>query len=492
MAEPEAEEGRKRAPVFGRSEEPNSLFGEILDWMLAPLLLLWPISIAATNHVANEIANQPYDQALAENVAAIVRIVQSPDARMGAPALRKALHADSEDTLYFQVRGPDGEVLAGDEEVHPVPISEMAGTEETQFRDDNVSGEPVRVAWRTVVAGKGRSAAVVQVAETRRKREALASRIISGVLLPQFAIIPLAVILVWLGLSKGLAPLSRLRSRIGERRPGDLSPIATRGVPDELRPMIVSFNDLMARLEQNLQAQQRFIADAAHQMKTPLTGLKTQTELALRENDPAQMHRSLEQIARSTDRASHLIHQLLALARAESSHDKVHRFEMTDLDALARDVSRESVPRALERRIDLGFEGADWPLLIDGVPLLLRQLLDNLIDNALKYTPADGRVTVRVQAGERATVVVEDSGIGIPEADRERVFEPFYRVLGTDADGSGLGLSICREIAELHRGDISLAPGEGGAGTRVAVVFPRCRNASLLDEFRRIAEGGAP
>ncbi|WIM04446.1 MAG: sensor histidine kinase N-terminal domain-containing protein [Candidatus Nitricoxidivorans perseverans] len=495
MTAPESDEPRRRQPVFGGSEEPNSLFGEILDWMLAPLLLLWPISIAATNHVANEIANQPYDQALAENVAAIARLVRIVEGRavVSLPVpVRAVLHTDSEDTLYFQVRGPRGDILSGDDEIHAAPGAESAGPEETRFRDDNIGGEPVRVAWRAIAVEPGRSPAVIQVAETRRKREALASRIISGVLLPQFAIIPLAVILVWLGLSKGLAPLARFRRQIGERRPGDLSPIATRGVPDELQPMIVSFNGLMARLEQNLQAQQRFIADAAHQMKTPLTGLKTQTELALRENDPAQMHRSLEQIARSTDRASHLIHQLLALARAESSHDKVHKFEMTDLDALARDVAREWVPRALAGRIDLGFEGTDWPLLIDGVPLLLRQLLDNLIDNALKYTPAGGRVTVRVQAGERATIAVEDSGIGIPEADRERVFEPFYRVLGTDADGSGLGLAICREIAELHRGDISLAAGEGGAGTRIALAFPRCRNASLLDEFKRVAQGNEP
>jgi len=422
MAAPEraTPEGRlpERQPVFGRPTEANSLFGEILDWMLAPLLLLWPISIAATHHVANEIANEPYDQALAENVEAIARLV----------------HLDG------------GRVVVN------LPASARL--------------QP------------GQKRVQVQVAETLKKRQGLASRVISGVLLPQFAIIPLAVILVWLGLSRGLAPLNRLRRKIGERRPGDLSPLRTRGVPEELQPMIRSFNELMGRLEENLHAQQRFIADAAHQMKTPLTGLKMQAELAAAETDPEQLRRSAEQIARSADQASHLIHQLLTLARAESSHDKVHQFVVTDLEALAREAARDWVPRAIAKNIDLGFEGIDRPLLIDAVPLLLRQMLDNLIDNAIKYTPSGGQVTVHTVDGELLAVEVADSGMGVPPEDRRRVFERFYRVLGTGEEGSGLGLPICAEIAELHRAAISLGPGDGDQGTRVVVVFPRSRVGS--------------
>ncbi len=466
----------RRSHVFGTPTELNSLFGEILDWMLAPLLFLWPISIALTHHVANNIANQPYDQALAESVGAIARLVKVADDRVvvnfPAPA-RALLHADEFDATYYQVIAPDGRLVSGDREIPWSEAPERIEPGEVRFRDDDINGEGVRVAFEFVSVQSGLPPVRVQVAETRKKRENLASRIISGVLLPQFAIIPLAVILVYRGLTRGLAPLARLQKRIRRRRPGDLSPINTLGVPEEVRPVVVAFNDMMARLEQNLQAQHRFIADAAHQMRTPLTGLKMQTELALSETDPRQIREALEKIAESADRAAHLINQLLLLARAEASHEKVHAVEPLDLEVLAQAVTRDWVPRAMAKGIDIGFEGAGWALWIDGVPLLLREMLNNLIDNAIKYTPAGGHVTVRIRAGELAVLEVEDTGIGIAEEDRERVFERFYRVLGSNADGSGLGLPIVREIAELHQATVRLLPNPGGTGTLAVVRFPR-------------------
>jgi hypothetical protein len=258
------------------------------------------------------------------------------------------------------------------------------------FRDDRIEGDNVRIAYAFIPVREGLPPAVVQVAETLKKREALSGSIISGVLLPQFAIIPLAVILVYMGLSRGIAPLRLLQQRIHRRRPTDLSPIPVTRVPDEVRPLVVAFNQMMERLEENLQAQQRFIAQAAHQMRTPLTGLKTQTEIALSETDPAQMRHALRLIAESTDRASHMINQLLILARAESSHEKLHQVVPVDLDALAREVTDgvgDAGPGQGHRPRLRGTSGA-IRLLIDGVPLLLRELLTNLVDNAIKYTPA--------------------------------------------------------------------------------------------------------
>ena len=299
--------GPEQTRIFGTPTELNSLFGEILDWMLAPLLFLWPISIAVTHHVANEIANQPYDQALAENIGVIGRQVKIVDGRIvvnfPAPA-RALLRADEHDITYYQVSGLSGGLISGDREIPRVKIPETIDPDAVLFRDDDVSGEDIRVAYQFLMLGKERTRVLVQVAETRRKRGDLAGRIISGVILPQFAIIPLAVILVYLGLSRGIAPLQRLQRRIRQRRPGDLAPISINGVPEELRPVIVAFNDMMVRLEENLQAQQRFIADAAHQMRTPLTGLKMQTELALSETEPQLMRNSLRQIAESADRAA--------------------------------------------------------------------------------------------------------------------------------------------------------------------------------------------
>jgi two-component system sensor histidine kinase TctE len=454
---------------FVSFEYPNSLFGEILDWMLAPLLLLWPISIAATNHVASFLANQPYDQHLADNVMAIVKLVKIDGERVtvNLPAsARTVLRTDETDLLFYQVVAPNTRVVQGDREIPWPPLPARIEDGKVLFRDDRIDAENVRIAYAFIPVRNGQPPAVIQVAETLRKREALSSSIISGVLLPQFAIIPLAVILVYMGLSRGIAPLRLLQHRIHRRRPTDLSPIPVTRVPEEVRPVVVAFNQMMSRLEENLQAQQRFIAQAAHQMRTPLTGLKTQTEIALSETDPDEMRHALQLIAESTDRASHMINQLLILARAEASHEKLHQVVPVNLELLAREVAEEWVMRALAKRIDLGFEDCGRPVVINGIPLLLRELLTNLVDNAVKYTPA-GRACHGAGArdADRPAIEVEDDGIGIPPEERESVFERFYRVLGTDAEGSGLGLPIAAEIAELHQATIELRPGQ-----RIAVA----------------------
>ena len=459
-------------------EHPNSLFLEIVDWMLAPLLLLWPISIIGTNHVAGQIANQPYDRALADDVGALMRLVKVDGDRVTVdlPAsARTVLHADDSDVLYYQVVGPDGKMIQGDRDFPQplLPAKPEAG--KILFRDERIDGETVRAAYAFIPVAGDLPPLVVQVAETRRKREALSSSVIYGVLLPQFAIIPLALILIYLGLTRGIAPLGGLRDLIRGRRPADLSPIPANRVPVEVRPLVVAFNEMMERLEDNLQAQQRFIAEAAHQMRTPLTGLKMQTEIALSETDPARMRHALELIAESTERASRMVNQLLALARAEASHETLHGVAPLDLNALARGVAEEWVVRALAKRIDFGFEDSGRPLWIEGVPLLLHELLNNLVDNAIKYTPPGGHVTLRVRAAEQALIEVEDDGIGIPFAERGRIFERFYRVLGTDSDGSGLGLTIVAEIAELHRASVELFTGSGGKGSLFRVSFARGR-----------------
>jgi two-component system sensor histidine kinase TctE len=468
----------KLAPADRSPSQPNSLFGEILDWMLAPLLFLWPISIIVTHNVADHIANQPYDRALADSVRSLARLVAVADGKVAVhfPAPPRAMfRADQDDTVYYQVADARGRIVTGDGEIPPAAVPAKILPEDVLFRDDLIHGEEVRVAYQFLQAGPegARPLVLVQVAETRNKRSDLASRVVTGVLLPQFAIIPLAVVLVWMGLSRGIAPLNRLQSLIRRRRPTDLSPINEATVPEEVRPLIVAFNDMMARLEENLHAQQRFIADAAHQMRTPLTGLKMQTDLAVLETDPKELREAMGRIAESTDRASHLINQLLSLARAEASFEKLYAVEPLDLEAIVGEVARDLFPRAQAKRIDLGVEGTAAPLLVEGNPVLLRELVKNLVDNAIKYTPAGGRVTARTRYAGAPILEVEDSGVGIPEADRERVFERFYRVLGSGADGSGLGLPIVREIADLHRAAVTLNRNPAGQGTIAQVVFPR-------------------
>lgn len=479
MAAPEKTvAGKQRRPSVFSDPTPalNSLFGEILDWMLAPLLLVWPISIAATHHIADSIANQAYDHVLAEHVARIAHEMKitSEGVHVVLPdAIPVASEDDDIDRQYFQAAVAGGEVISGTAEVPALRPGDEIAPGTILFRNGNLMGEPVRIAYQLVPSPGDARPLLIQAAETRKQRNALSSRIISGVLLPQFAIIPLAVVLVWLGLTRGLAPLTRLQSRIRARQPDDLSPIELRTVPEELRPIVMAFNDMMVRLQDNLDAQQRFISAAAHQLKTPLTGLKTQIELALQEKDCSQLPDYLKRISLGVDRASHLTYQLLQLARAEASHENPsQKKEGVDLGELAREATMHCAPRALARNIDIGFEEADLPMKIFGVPLLLREMIDNLVDNAIKYTPSGGTVTVRLRADGGWILEVEDTGIGIEPDDRERIFDRFYRVLGTQVDGSGLGLAIVREIAALHDASIDVLSNPQAPGTLIRVVFP--------------------
>jgi two-component system sensor histidine kinase TctE len=461
-----AESGRYRNPLRASSEQ-TSLFGEILDWMLAPLLLLWPMSVTLTYLVAQSIANGPFDRNLGAAVAVLSDHVRESRGQVTLQlpvAASEVLRSDSSDSVYYMVLGLRGEFVAGDADL-PIPAEDdVPGKDAVKYRIDHLRGQDIRIAygWREFRVDGVPRRVLVQVAETLEKRSQLANEIIRGVIVPQFIVLPIAVVLVWFGLSRGLAPLEALQARIRAREPDDMSPIDPRAAPEEISPVVDSFNELLERLARNMQMQQRFLADAAHQMKTPLAGLRTQAELAQRETDPQQLKRSLRQIATSTERATHLINQLLALARAEHQSTDPARFEVVELNALARGVVQESVPDAISRRVDLGFEPADKPVRTVAVPLLVRETMLNLVDNALRYTPEGGSVTLRIrQEGAAAFIEVEDTGPGIPENERQRVFDRFYRILGTNVDGSGLGLAIVREIVERHDGLIRVGANPG-------------------------------
>ncbi|MES2073375.1 MAG: sensor histidine kinase N-terminal domain-containing protein [Pseudomonadota bacterium] len=449
----------------------RSLFGEILDWMLAPLLLLWPLSIAITYLVAKSIANQPFDRALEDDVLVLAQQVKEVDGKvmtqLSNPA-RDILRADDLDSRYFQVRSNAGELVDGDRDLPQPTDEDRPPPGAVSLRSDNLRGVEIRVAYSYIDlnsrASKGRNnsephLALVQVAETLEKRTVLANEIIKGVILPQFIILPVALALVWFALSRGLSPLAELQYRIRARRPDDLSPIDSRQVPEEISPLVRSLNDMLGRLAQTIEIQKRFIADAAHQMKTPLAGMRMQSELALRETDQAEIHKSLLQLSKSSEAATRLVNQLLTLARAENQAPATKPLVPVELVELARSAVQDWIPTSFTYRIDLGFEQPGYPVMIAGNPLMLRELLNNLIDNALHYTPKGQSVTVRIRVAEGeqlAVLEVEDNGPGIPPSERSRVFERFYRILGSNVDGSGLGLSIVREIAQQHDAQIEI------------------------------------
>ena len=476
------------------SSEAHSLFGEILDWMLAPLLLLWPMSIFLTYLVAQGIADKPYDRELGVVVQAIAQQArlervpagEPPQVRLILPGIAtELLRADAESSVYYQVLGPRGEFVAGDAGL-PVPEETARRVGELQFRDETMRDEAVRVAylWLQLPGETDDRAMLVQVAETLEKRSLLANEIIKGVILP------LAVVLVWFALSRGIKPLSRLQQRIRRRESTDLSPIDERDVPDEVAPLVRAINDLLMRLDQSIRTQKQFLADAAHQLKTPLAGLRMQAELAEREidagaTDAASLKQSLRQIARSSQRAAHMVNQLLAMARAED-REQALRQQQLNLAAIVMETVRDFVPKAMEKRIDLGYEGPEdaTGVRLRGQPVLVREMVRNLVDNALQYTPAGGTVTARVVAdpfGQVVVLQVEDNGPGIAEAERELVFQPFYRPADTVVEGSGLGLAIVAEVAQQHGAEISVADAQAravaaaqgsGPGTLITVRFP--------------------
>ncbi|QJE03291.1 sensor histidine kinase [Massilia forsythiae] len=434
--------------------------------MLAPLLLLWPMSIAITYLVAKSIANQPFDHALEDSVTVLAQQVKEVGGKVTARlpgSARDILRADDVDSVYFQISGPQGDVVDGDRDLPQPPPDDAERSGRVHFRNASLHGAPLRVAYAWVNLqplldpNAEPRLALVQVAETLDKRARLANEIIKGVILPQFIILPVILALVWFALSRGLSPLAQLQERIRARPPDDLSPIDSRQVPEEISPLVGSLNDMLARVAHTIDAQKRFIADAAHQMKTPLAGMRMQSELALRQVDPGEIHRSLEQLAKSSESATRLVNQLLALARAENQPHAGAALAPLDLAALARSVVLDWVPASFAHDIDLGYEDPDGELAVDGSAIMLRELLSNLIDNALRYTPAQGSVTVRVRASSGlALLEVEDTGPGIAPGERPRVFERFYRILGSNAPGSGLGLAIVREIAQQHGADIDI------------------------------------
>jgi two-component system sensor histidine kinase TctE len=474
--------------VFKR--EQRSLFGEILDWMLTPLLLLWPISLALTWLVAQGLANKPFDRALVYNVQALAQQVRlGPDNSvqfsLPQPA-RELLRADETDLVYYQVRGALNEHLSGERDLPlPQPNEPKGSSYEVHIRDDEMRGLEVRVAYTWIsLDAEGTLPALVQVAETREKRSVLAAEIIKGVMLPQFALLPLAVLLVWLALVRGIKPLSQLEERIRARKPDDLSALDDKAVPMEVAPLVVSVNDLLERLKDSIVTQKRFLADAAHQLKTPLAGLRMQADLAQRSgSSEEELKKSLQQIGRASVQATHTVNQLLSLARAEGGGTHLHQ-QRCDMPTLASEVLQDCLPLAMEKGLDLGYEGVAPGVSgaqLQGNLTLLKEMLRNLVENAVHYTPStpdrQGVITVRVLLDPYSKVLVvqvEDNGPGIAVHDRELVFEPFFRALGTNVDGSGLGLPIVKEIAHQHGATVSVDathPGQPWPGACFTVRF---------------------
>lgn len=454
-----------------------SLRRALLLRLLTPLVPLLLAGVGVAFYMSYHFVNEAYNRSLFRATLALADqvAVENGEVIVDLPqAAFEMLEYDKDDWIYYKVTGPGGEFITGYEDLPPPPVATPIPDHHYYYRA-RYEGKEISVAafYLSLQGTSAHGMVLVQVAETTAKRSRFAQEIIVGMVLPQLLMVILATCMVWLGVGRGLVPLEKLRRQIASRSHRDLSPLHEVDSPVEVLPILEAMNGLIARLDQAMAQQQRFVADASHQLRTPLAGLKTQAEIALKEEDPAQLRHALKQIQTSSTSLAHMVSQLLSLARLEPGVVETAQREPVDLVSLAREVTGAEVPTALSKQIDLGFESIGSSQ-VQGNPALLRELLSNLIDNAVRYTQQGGQITVSVSEDDtHVTLAVEDNGPGIPEEQRERVFERFYRVLGTDQEGCGLGLSIVQEVARRHAAQVLLETPPSGQGTLFRVIFPR-------------------
>jgi two-component system, OmpR family, sensor histidine kinase TctE len=465
-----------------------SLARQLLLWVLLPQIALWLAGGAATYRFALGYANEAIDASLLQASRALARQLKPVGTGLLIDFPRAAqdvLEADPSDRLRYQVSAPPGRFILGHNGLPPPPLSDedTPRFDQPYFYDGRMpiaergaGDQPVRVAALYLRFGAGedseRQTLLVQVARSQANRELLARRILVDMLLPLSCLILLMTVIVGLGVRAGLAPLKRLRQEVEGRAPADLAPLQLAAAPREVRALANALNTLLAEVRHSVEVQKRFIGDAAHQLRTPLAGLKSQTELALQATTDPALQARLTQVHASATRSAHLVSQLLTLARAEPASVTAQELTRVDLSAMARALTAELVPRALRAGIDLGFDDAEAaPVGVHANASLLREALFNVIDNALRYAGPGASVTVGVGArGDRAELCIEDDGPGIAPPDRVRALERFVRA--TDqGDGCGLGLAIVKEIIERSGGQVRLEP-VTPRGLRVVLTLP--------------------
>jgi two-component system, OmpR family, sensor histidine kinase TctE len=461
----------------------NTVKRRLLSLLLPPLVALLAAGVLLDYMNGMAPLRHAYDQSLANAALTIAgQVHRDADGHLQADQaeqIMQALRADQQGDghqRFFQVRGAGNDEVLGDAALSPA-FPEQAGF---VYQDNLYHGERIRVATYRGVSPAG--PLTVSVAETLRRQYAASRRIVGSLVLTDVVQLLATIALVWFGVNIGLQPLLRMRDDIALRSPQDLAPLDVSSVPGEVQLVVVAINRLFATVREAAQSQQRFLADAAHQIRTPLAGLKSRIEVLLDQPSAEISREDLQTLAQSVDRLAHTAHQLLALARAEPAAQASLDLQRVDLGELSEDAAERAFDRAMARGLEL--EVYATRAVVNGVPWLLRELLDNIIDNAICYTQPGGKVIVRCDQQHGVVQLrVEDTGPGIPQEERARVRERFYRIAGSPGTGSGLGLAIVDEVARLHRAQLVIEAGEAGVGTRVTLLFAA---AASDDDVRRI------
>lgn len=465
--------------MTNQAENVLSLRSHLMEKLLTALFWLWLVSTIVGYFATLNYANQPHDLILLQRAQALAEQLKlgSGQERLDyQPILPDGTEPGMPDKVVYTVSDSNGHKVAGNANLSR-PISYRKGKAGPLFSNSEREGEKTRMVSLIYPGPPGAKLYQLHVSETTHQRRALVRGILANIVIPQLLLIMISAGAVWYGLKGGLAPLERLRQEVANRKRDDLNRLDENKAPVEVWPLIGAVNDLLERLQHAMQAQKRFVADAAHQLRTPFAGLKTQAELAIRESDLSRKQHALQHILTSTRHGTRLVNQLLALARNEPGGQGTDTFATLGLGQLAQACAMQWVPMALEKNIDLGFERSATQSSIRGDAASLTEMLGNLIDNAIRYTQPEGNITISVTEEQNKVVLrVEDNGPGIAQHHRERVFERFYRVLGSGQSGSGLGLAIVAEVAKRHGAEITLDQGSKGIGTLISIYFPPAKD----------------
>jgi two-component system sensor histidine kinase TctE len=454
-------------------EPATSIHRRLLVLLLPPLALLMLAGGFADYRASMLFMRTAYDQSLADAAFAQAARIRVADGRIYAqlpqqpPPNSRVNHAE---TFYYSIWGPDNQLIAGNPQLPAASSHE----DNPAYADGWLGSHKIRIVTYRMRTDAG--AAMITVAETTNRREGARHFILTSTWLMDFILIDATLLLVWIGVRYGLRPLVAVRTQIEARSPRELRPLETAAVPAEVRPLVDALNGLFEVLREAARSQREFVADAAHQLRTPITGLLGHLDLLTQDPAARGLQMRLATLRDGVARVAHSANQLLALARAEPSANLADHFQLTELGPLIGRVIERNVDRSVKTRLDLGADVG--PATVTGSAWLIEDLLGNLVDNALNYTPAGGHVTVRCAGAQSEPYLeVEDDGPGIPESERQRVRQRFYRLPGSTGHGCGLGLAIVEEIARLHGADVTIDTGAQGRGTRIRVQFPAAASA---------------
>ncbi len=454
---------------------PDSLHRQLFKRLLWPLLAMLVASGTLSYFLASRFATEAYDSGLVDSARSLATQIRLQDGEPVVSLSRQTLEVfrwDSTDQVYFRISTPQQRLLAGQEKLPGPPAHSSRVRPDTEFFDATYNGTSIRAVAISDPLGDAEPRVQIVVAETTRKRRLLQYEILALSLLPQLFLLALGAWLLRSGINTGLRSLETVMQQVAERTPGDARPLESVAVVPEIQPLIERFNQLLQRMATSVAQQKRFVADASHQLRTPLAALKLQLHNVRQHAWPAQAGGELDRLGRTVDDAIHLSHQILSLARAEAAHESGADFVPVDLVGVARLAGERCIEQAIAQQVDLSLDEPGRPVTVIGHPVLLEEMVSNLLLNAIGHGGPHQTVSLRVTDQPQPCISLCDQGPGIAPTDLPRIFERFYRAQHAHPSGSGLGLAIVQEIASRHGARIAVQAGSDGRGTCFSVTFP--------------------